>query len=383
MIYFPRKIFNSVKKSLYKNKVLILYGARQVGKTALVKKILEDFSDEEQIYLNADEFDIRLMFESAQNFMDLKKIIGEKKIIVIDEAQRITDIGIKLKILFDNLDKDVQIIATGSSSFELANSINEPLTGRSISYVLFPLSIEEVSKDSLDVQRNISNFILYGSYPGIYSLPVQEAKNHLRELTEQYLFKDLLNISGVKKSDLLVKLLKLLAYQVGQIVSNSELAESLRVDQGTVAKYIEILEKTFVIFRLGSYSSNLRNEIKKSQKIYFFDLGMRNALINDFNELELRPDFGNLWENFALIERMKSNTYSGCKPNYYFRRNYDKQEVDLVEDWGAEKELQCFEFKYRMKKKDKFPKAFIASYPESSRQIIDKGNFVDLLALSS
>lgn len=375
---FPRKIQKNIENWLFKGFILVVYGARQVGKTTLVKNIISKFQDQ-AIYLNADEYDIKTSFEEAENFTDLQTIVGNKKLIVIDEAQRIKDIGLKLKILFDNL-KDTQIIATGSSSFDLANSINEPLTGRSLSFTLYPLSIEEVTKNSLEQQRVIDRFLGYGSYPRIFNSNASESKILLKEITEQYLFKDLLSFSGIRKPDALTKLLKLLAFQISQQFSYHEIGTSIGLDQETVAKYIDILEKSFVVLRFPSFGKNLRNEIKKSQKIYFYDLGMRNSLINDFNELEIRPDLGHLWENFCVLERLKYNSYRGSNPSYYFWRNYDKQEIDLIEDWQREKNLQCFEFKYNAKSKYKFPKEFNENYPNSEQHIINKNNFGELLS---
>lgn len=371
---FKRHLSQIIKKRLFKNKVLILYGARQVGKTTLVKNLISEFPKSDYVFFNADEYDIRSAFEEAQSFDHLKSLTGNKKLIVIDEAQRISNIGLKLKILHDNL-PDTQIIATGSSSFELANSINEPLTGRSHSFILYPLSFDEISEEHIEQKRHLDSLLKFGAYPEIFLSSQEEKLLNLREITEQYLFKDLLNFSGIKKSETLIKLLKLLAYQIGQVVSNHELGLSLSIDQTTVAKYIELLEKSFVIFRLGSFSNNLRNEVKKSQKIYFYDLGMRNALINDFNELELRPDLGHLWENFCIIERLKHNSYQMQNPSYFFWRNYDKQEVDLIEDWGRSKKLQAFEFKYKAKARFKFPKNFTDSYPSSELHLIDRENF--------
>lgn len=374
-MFYRRKIFERIKKKLFKGKVIILYGARQVGKTTLVKELLAEYPASDYLYLNADEYDVKEAFEGAKNFTELKSLIGSQRLVVLDEAQRIKDIGLKLKILVDKL-PDVQIIATGSSSFDLANTVNEPLTGRSLSFTLYPLSITEVSSNSLEMHRNIRHALKYGLYPGIYNLSAEEIKNSLDEITEQYLFRDLLSISGIKKSDYLIKLLKLLAYQVGQLVSYHEIATVMGLDQSTVAKYIDVLEKSFVIFRLGSFSTNLRNEIKKNQKIYFYDLGMRNSLINDFNDLDLRADIGQLWENFAIVERVKANAHGGFKPSYYFWRNYDAQEIDLIEDWGREKNLQCFEFKYRSGAKYKFPKTFCEAYPEAEKFLIDTKSFI-------
>ncbi|MCE2929471.1 MAG: ATP-binding protein [Candidatus Caenarcaniphilales bacterium] len=374
---FERKLNSNITKNLFKGKILLIYGARQVGKTTLVKNILKENSKKKSLYLNADDFDVKNSFENAQNFDQLKSIIGNVELLIIDEAQRIKDIGLRLKMIHDN-SKQLQIIVTGSSSFELAQSIHEPLTGRSLSYILYPLSLEEISENQLELKRNAHKLLQYGSYPGIINESNKDKQELLKEVTEQYLFKDVLEFSGIKKSEYLIKLLKLLAYQIGQTVSYHEIATSIGLDQTTVAKYIDLLEKSFVLFKLGSYSNNLRNEIKKNQKIYFYDLGIRNALINDFNEIELRPDLGHLWENLLVIERLKHNSYRGEKPSYYFWKNYDQQEVDLIEDWGRAKSLQCYEFKYKAKKSAKFPASFIENYPESSRLFIDQNNVFEL-----
>ncbi|MFM7458750.1 MAG: ATP-binding protein [bacterium] len=372
---YQRKIFTRIKKKLFKGKAVLIYGARQVGKTTLVKALMREYPASKSLYLNADEYDVQTAFEEAKNFTELKSLIGSSDLVIIDEAQRIRDIGLKLKILVDNL-TDTQIIATGSSSFDLANIVNEPLTGRSYSFTLYPLSITELSDNSLELSRNMKHALKYGLYPGIYNLAAEDIRDALNEITEQYLFKDLLSVSGIKKSDYLIKLLRLLAYQISSTVSYNEIATVLGLDQATVIKYIDILEKSFVIFRLGSFSQNLRNEIKKNQKIYFYDLGIRNSLINDFNDLDLRADIGQLWENFAIIERVKSNYYQGYNPSYYFWRNYDKQEIDLVEDWGREKDLQCFEFKYRPGAKYRFPKTFSEKYVDAEKFIIDTKSFI-------
>ena len=373
-----RKLGENIEKWLFKGYILIIYGARQVGKTTLVKSLLEKSSDKNSLYLTCDDFDTKTTLENADNFSDLKNFIGSPEILVIDEAQRIKNIGLKLKLLFDNLE-NTQIIVTGSSSFELANEVNEPLTGRSLSFKLYPFSVNEVCENQVEIQRNIDKFMLYGSYPKIFLTPEHIVEKALKEIAEQYLYKDLLSIAGIQKPEILIKLLKLLAYQIGQEFSYNEIASSLGIDKKSVEKYIDILEKSFVVFRLGPYSKNLRNELKKLRKIYFYDLGIRNALINDFNDLEIRPDLGHLWENFCILERMKFNEYKEDNPNYYFWRNHEKKEIDLVEDWGRKKALQAFEFKYGKNTKYQFPKDFIGTYPGVEGRVINKESFQDLL----
>jgi predicted AAA+ superfamily ATPase len=377
-MYSPnfRKLEENIKKWLFKGYILIIYGARQLGKTTLVKQILREIPRNDYTYLNCDDYDTKNNLEEADNFTSLINFVGRPKILVIDEAQRVKNIGLKLKLLYDNL-SDTQILVTGSSSFDL---VNEPLTGRSLSFKLYPFSISEVTSNKIEIERNIDKFLLYGSYPKIYLTPEHLVEKVLKEMTEQYLYKDLLNFEGIKKSDMLIKLLKLLAYQLGQEFSYNELAAKLSIDKKSVEKYIDILEKSFVIFRLGPFSRNLRNELKKLRKVYFYDLGVRNALINDFNDLEIRPDLGHLWENFCITERMKFNDHNEYNPNYYFWRSYEQKEIDLVEDWGRKKNLQAFELKYSNDGKYRFPKEFLETYPGASTKIITRKLFPTILA---
>ncbi len=373
-----RKLGENIEKWLFKGYILIIYGARQVGKTTLIKSLLKEHSDKNSLYLTCDDFDTKSTLEEAKNFSELKNFIGTPEILVIDEAQRVKNIGLKLKLLFDNLE-NTQIVVTGSSSFELANEVNEPLTGRSLSFKLYPFSVDEVCENQIEVTRSINKFMLYGSYPKIYLTPEHAVEKVLKEVTEQYLYKDLLSIGGIQKPEVLIKLLKLLAYQIGQEFSYNEIASSLGIDKKSVEKYIDVLEKSFVVFRLGPFSKNLRNELKKLRKIYFYDLGIRNALINDFNDLEIRPDLGNLWENFCILEKMKLNEYDEDNPNYYFWRNHEKKEIDLIEDWGRKKALQAYEFKYGTSNKYKFPKDFLEKYPGAETTIVNRDTFSDFL----
>jgi predicted AAA+ superfamily ATPase len=376
-MYIKRALENTVKQSLFRGKIIIIYGARQVGKTTLVKKIADSFSQPYQ-YLNCDEPDIVTKFLKTDNSADLKQIIGNQKLVIIDEAQRVKNIGLKLKLLIDNY-PDTQIIATGSSSFDLANEINEPLTGRAFEFWLFPLSLTEinVNHNQLEVDRKLENLLIYGSYPEIYQLESNEARSQrIKYLASNYLYKDILKFSSLKNSEVVLKLLQALALQIGNEVSYNELASLVGINKVTVANYIELLEKAFIVFRLSPYSQNLRKAIGKMRKIYFLDLGIRNALINNQNTLDLRDDIGKLWENFVIAEKYKQQAGPGFKTSYYFWRTYDQQEVDLVEDKGGQ--LFGWEIKWQGKSK-KPPKSWRVTYPKASWQIINQDNYYQFL----
>ena len=330
-MYTKRHLEKIIRDNLFKGKIIIIYGARQVGKTTLVKKILNDFK-KPYGYFNCDELDILNRFQNATNSSNLKQIIGNNKLVVIDEAQRVKNIGIKLKLLVDNF-PNIQVIATGSSSFELSNIINEPLTGRSLEFWLFPFSLNEIYNKNqfLEAERNLESLLIYGSYPEIINLTSFDQKaQRIKYLASNYLYKDILKFDNIKSSEIIVKLLQALALQIGSEVSYNELANLIGVNKQTIANYISLLEKAFIIFRLSPYSGNMRKAIGKLRKIYFFDLGIRNAIINNQNPLSIRDDIGKLWENFIISEKYKQQLGLGFKTNYYFWRTYDKQEVDLV-----------------------------------------------------
>lgn len=300
-----RKIQSLVESSLFQGKVVIIYGARQVGKTTLVKEILKNYPTASS-YLSCDEPDIRQALTNKTS-TELRSFLGAKKIIILDEAQRVKDIGLTLKLMVDNF-SETQIIATGSSSFELSNHIIEPLTGRKKEFLLFPLALQELSQinDKLEMDRLLERRLVYGMYPSI-ALAGGEAVADLKELARSYLYKDILNFENIRNNEAIEKLLQALALQIGQEVSYSELSSLVGIDKKTVASYLEILEKAFIVFRLNPFSRNLRNELKKLRKVYFYDTGIRNILINNLNPLDLRQDVGQLWENFILSERLKYN----------------------------------------------------------------------------
>jgi len=373
----PRAIQPLIESKLFKGKIIIIYGARQVGKTTLVSNIQTKFPNE-SLYLNCDEPDIRLLLTDATS-TKLKSIVGKKKLIIIDEAQRVKNIGITLKLFADQL-KDVQVIATCSSSFELSNIINEPLTGRKYVFTLTPISLKELidAYGWIETNRLLEERIIFGMYPEVITNST-EKKNILTEITTSYLFKDILNFEGIRKPEQIEKLLMLLAAQIGNEVSYNELANTLNLDKDTVSKYIDILEKAFIIFRLKPFSRNIRTEITKMRKIYFYDTGIRNALISNFNHFESRTDKGALWENFLINEKLKINLINDLDVKSYFWRTSQQQEIDYVEEINGE--LFAFEFTINEKKKKQIPKTFINNYKPKSGMIVNKSNYQEFLGI--
>lgn len=367
-----RIIQQEIEKNLFKNKVLLLIGARQIGKTTLLKQVLLN-CNEKSLWLNADESDVKRKLENATTSTQLLQLFGNAKLIVIDEAQQVEDIGLKLKLIIDT-NPELQIIATGSSAFELLQKSNEPLTGRKKEYHLYPISFSEmVNHTSLLIeQRLLENRLIYGSYPEVINNPGNE-KEVLKEITNSYLYKDVLRYDGIKKASVIDKLLVALALQVGSEVSYNELAKTIgNINSATVEKYVDLLEKAFVVYKLPSLSRNLRNEIKKGKKIYFYDNGIRNAIINNFNPLALRNDKGALWENFLISERMKKNSYTKHFCNTYFWRTFDQAEVDYIEEYDGA--LHVFEFKWKSNNK-KVPASLLNSYTVNSTSIVDTDNY--------
>lgn len=376
-MYFPRTIEKEIKKNLFKRKIIIIYGARQVGKTTLVQKIVSDFTKVPTLFLNCDEADYQETLSRAGTSVKLKEIIGNYKLIVIDEAQRVSNIGLKLKLLVDNFPQ-IQVIATGSSSFELSDEISEPLTGRSRVFKLYPLSFTELAyKNALEANRALETLLVFGTYPEVQTvLSVEEKKETIKNIAANYLYKDILKFQNLKSAELVQKLLQALALQVGNEVSFNELGSLLGVNKATVAAWIEILQKAFVIFRVSPFSRNLRKELGKLRKIYFYDLGVRNALIRNFNPLAIRDDAGRLWENFVIAERFKTASNLRQESNFYFWRTYDQQEIDLVE----EEEGRLFGYEIKLGKiAKKAPKAWREGYPQASWQAINRDNYFGFL----
>lgn len=376
-MFIPRSLASEIKEKLQLgNKAIILYGARQVGKTTLVKKVLEDLPCK-ILSINADEqkyIDIL----SSKDFAKLKSLVAGYNLLFIDEAQRIPDIGVNLKILIDQI-PDLKIIATGSSSFDLMNKLSEPLTGRAWSYTLFPISFSELSGlyNSFELQSQLEERLIFGSYPEIFSFANNQTKReYLEQISNAYLFKDIFEFANVKHASKIRDLVKLLAFQIGNEVSMAELAASLGMSKTTVESYIDLLEKAFVVFRLHGFSRNLRKEVTKMDKIYFFDLGIRNIIIDNVKLLKDRNDIGALWENFLIVERMKFLHYEKKLATPYFWRTYTGAELDYVEE--IEGKLIGYEFKYGTKK-TKAPKSWMNTYPEASFQNINSENFLTFL----
>ena len=366
-----RIIQNQIQEKLFQGKVITLIGARQTGKTSLLKKLVQE-QPESSIWLNADEFDVKERFKNPTS-TSLKALIGNNKLVVIDEAQNIDEIGLALKLLIDTY-PEIQVIATGSSAFELQNKMNEPLTGRKFEFQLYPFSYSELANHTSELveKRMLNHRLVFGSYPEVVNHAGNEIEV-LKLLSDSYLYRDLLMLDAIKKPEKLIKLLQALAYQLGNEVSYNEIGNLIGLDSKTVESYIQLLEKSFVVFRLPSFSRNLRNELKASKKIYFYDNGIRNALISSFQILEGRQDIGALWENYLVSERLKRNRYTKFYGNTYFWRTKDKQEIDYLEEKDGK--LSAYEFKWIDKKKHQITKTFTNAYPESETAIIHSDNY--------
>lgn len=370
-----RILGKNIRKHLLDNKAIILMGPRQVGKTTLTKLLSKEMP-QPVLWWNGDETDIRSLLENPTSTR-LKQLIGSSKMLVIDEAQRIENIGLCIKLIVDNL-PNVKVLATGSSAFELANRINEPLTGRKWEYLLLPFSYEEmcIHSGELEERRLLENRLIYGYYPDVVNSPGDE-QPILKQLSSSYLYKDILTWQQIQKPAQLEKLVQTLAFQVGNEVSFHELGQLCGLDNQTVERYVDLLEKAFIVFRLGSLRRNLRNELKKSRKIYFYDNGLRNAIINNFNPMNLRADTGALWENFLVSERQKRLAYHEISVNRYFWRTHAQQEIDYIEERNGQ--LHAFEFKWNTTAKARIPKTFTRAYPDSTGKIITPDNLQDFL----
>lgn len=373
-VMIKRILEDTIKQRLWQGKAIIVFGARQVGKTTVLNNLLQKRDD--VLWLNGDEQDVRNLFDNISSTR-LKIIIGQKKIVVIDEAQRVLNIGLGIKLITDNI-PDVQVIATGSSSFDLSNKVREPLTGRKFEYMMFPLSFAELVEHQglLDEKRMLSHRLVYGSYPDVVTHPGEE-RLILSELADSYLYKDILMFDKIKKSDKLVKLLQALAFQIGSEVSYNELAQTCGLDPKTVESYVQLLEQSYIVFRLGSFSRNLRNELKFARKIYFWDCGIRNAIISNYQMPETRLDMGALFENFVIAERLKKLRYDKSYDHSYFWRTSAKQEIDYIEEIDGK--LSAFEFKWNPKRKASAPVTFSRAYPDADFQVITRDNYEDFL----
>ncbi len=379
---YNRSITSSIKLWFFKNKILIIYGARQVGKTTLVESIIEEFGTNKKcLYVDCDLISNRIILES-QSKEELTKNFEGYDILVIDEAQRVLNIGINLKIMHKYL-KDTQIIATGSSSFDLANKVSEPLTGRNLEFSLYPLSIAEIvdSRGKIEVKNDLKNILRFGLYPDIYNKNQADSIKFLNKISNDYLYRDLLEFSDIRRSDVMYKLLQILATSIGRECSYTELGVKVGLNRITTEKYLDLLEKCFVIKILRPYNNKIEKEISKPFKVYFWDIGIRNSILGNYNNLELTTDIGFVWENFCIIERIKKNKNQDKQCRYYFWRTTDQQEIDLVEESGS-MNLECFEFKWnpKLRAKTKIPEIFTKTYTNSLFNVIDSDNWLDFLS---
>lgn len=357
-------------------RVVILYGPRQTGKTTLARELVAQ-SGQACRYINADE----LLYREALGSQDkrtLGDLIGDARLFVVDEAQRVPDIGLNLKIIVDSF-PDVSVVATGSASFDLANKVNEPLTGRKLTFTLYPISFAELSSTygAFEARTELERWLIWGSYPAIVTATVEMRERLLGELVGSYLYRDILELDGIRRSSKIVDLLRLLAFQIGQEVSVQELGTILGINRQTVERYLDLLEKVFVIFRVGGLARNLRKEISKTVRYYFYDNGVRNSLIQNFNRLALRNDVGQLWENYLMVERRKANEYAGRQANVYFWRTYDQKELDYVEERGGM--LRGYEFKWQGGVRAAVRREFEAAYPGAEIETITPENFTDFV----
>lgn len=369
-----RLLQETIESRLFAGKAIIVIGARQVGKSTLFKLILEK-QDYKALQLNCDEPEVRDMLSNI-NTAELRLLIADNRIVVIDEAQRVENIGMTLKLITDNF-PDVQLLVTGSSSFELQDKLNEPLTGRKYEYHLYPISTAELmaSNGLLGVKQTLEQRLVYGSYPDILN-HADDAKELLMNLAGSYLYKDLLTLESVRRPVLLGKLLTALALQVCSEVSYNELAQTVGTDNKTIEKYIDLLEKCYIVFRLNGFNRNLRSELKKSKKIYFFDNGIRNAILQNFAPLSLRQDAGALWENFIISERIKRNHYSGRYVNNYFWRTTQQQEIDYVEECDGQ--FSIFEMKWNPRRANtQFPSSFLTAYDVKEKAVVTPENWIE------
>lgn len=373
-----RSLLSQLQDSILPGKILVLYGPRQVGKTTLAHELLAATSLRSK-FVNADELIYREALAS-QSRQRLGEVLGDAELLVIDEAQRVPEIGLNLKILVDSF-PHAAILATGSASFELANKISEPLTGRKLTFSLYPVSYLELQQTigRLEARDQLDRWLVWGGYPAIVTTDNKAMRERLLgELVGSYLYRDILDLEGIRRSDKIVDLLRLLAFQIGQEVSLAELATNLALNRQTVERYLDLLEKVFVIFKVGGFSRNLRKEVVKNSRYYFYDNGVRNSLIQNFNPLALRNDVGQLWENYLWIERRKANQIAGRSVNAYFWRTYDQKEIDCIEEHGGK--LYGYEFKWqggtiRQATRGEFLKA----YPKSELATITQQNFEEFL----
>jgi uncharacterized protein len=375
-MYIPQKQLDNARKSIAVQKAVIIYGPRRCGKTTLLNKLVAS-AKKDYLFVNGEDISVQEYLES-QSIEKLKSFLGKKKMLIIDEAQKIKNIGLNIKLILDNIPK-AKVIASGSSSFDLAKQVGEPLTGRKITLKMYPLAQLELSniQSRAQIDACLEERLIYGSYPEVI-LNKNNTKNitYLREIVNSYLYKDILELERIRYSDKITRLLQLLAFQIGKEVSYNELSTKLGMSKNTIERYLDLLEKSFVVFKLRGFSRNLRKEITKNPRFYFYDTGIRNALINNFNPLTMRDDLGMLWENYIIIERLKKQEYLNINSNNYFWRTYNQKEIDLVEEKKGK--LFGYEIKWQSKK-EKIPKEWKETYKNSNYQLITKENYLNFI----
>lgn len=375
-IFIHRILFDRLKESVQPGRAVVVYGPRQVGKTTLLKKYTEAIREPLAFY-NGEDLEVQRLF-TTQSIAKYQSLLAGKELLVIDEAQKIENIGLNLKIIVDHL-PNLKVIASGSSSFDLAKQVGEPLTGRKRTLTLFPLSQMELGamEDPLETQSKLEERLIYGAYPKILVTDgFPQKQSILRELVSSYLYKDILELNGLRRSKKIVDLLTLLAFQIGKEVSLSELGRNLNMSKGTVARYLDLLEQTFVLINIRGFSRNLRKEVTKNSRYYFYDTGVRNALIGNFNDLDRRNDVGMLWENYIVVERLKKRAYQNIYGNNYFWRTYDQKEVDWVEERDGK--LFGYEIKWK-KEKTKTPRVWLETYDNARFEVINQENYLDFI----
>ncbi len=375
-IYIPQRQLDNLSRLISPNKTIVIYGPRQCGKTTLLNKFLERVS-EKYLFVNGEDITVQ-NYLSSQSVTKLRDFIGKSRLLVIDEAQMIHNIGLNLKLIVDHIE-DIKVIATGSSSFDLARDIGEPLTGRKFVLRLFPLAQMEISgiEERFETEANLETRLIYGSYPEIVvTIDNKQRELYLKEIVSSYLYKDILALEGIRHSSKLVGLLRLLAFQIGKEVSYNELGTQLGMSKNTVEKYLDLLEKVFVVYKLSGFSRNLRKEVRKNHRYFFYDNGIRNTIIGNLNPLDMRDDVGLLWENYIIMERVKKQEYSQILANNYFWRTYDRKEIDLVEE--REGMLYGYEIKWK-RARVRPPKDWLATYKNARHEIITRENYLDFI----
>ncbi len=375
-MYIHQHLLVTLREVIRPNKVVIIYGPRRTGKTTLLNKFLD--TENNFLLVSGEDVDVQY-YLSSQSIEKLKGFIGEHKLLVIDEAQAVPHIGLNLKLIVDHC-PGLSVIVTGSSAFDLANKLGEPLTGRSTTLRMFPLSQMEIgaTETLAQTRSNLESRLIYGAYPEVVlNHSIQNNQRYLKELVSDYLYKDILALDGIKKSKKMTQILQLLAFQIGKEVSLSEIGCQVGLNKATVERYIELLEKCFVLISVSGFSRNLRNEIAKQSRYYFYDLGVRNAIINQFNPLALRNDTGEIWENYIIMERIKKQAYDNIFSTNYFWRTYSQQEIDWVEDHQGE--LHAYEIKWNAAAKVKEPTAWRTGYPDSHFSVINQANYLNFI----